>query len=443
MIIAYSAVALFGSWIWFRYYKLIDVFERENNAHLLISFILGALSVYPVILFGSVVGKIYFEEDGTAINDFFYAFIEVGLVEESAKVLAFGISWFFVRKHLNEPLDYIFHISIVALGFSTVENVLYFNNHGTEIINARIVMSSFGHIFDTSVFAYGLIYANIYQRKYKVFLVPAFLLLAALAHGIYDFLVIHDFPFNILLFIIYFFAMVSMYSTVLNNALNLSPFFTYAIVVHPQKVLSRLLGYYAILLVLQFLLLWYDKDLGQAITKMAGGLIYIGLIMMVILNRLSRFKLIQNKWKRLSLGMPFGVRPEAGLRFRIHGDGPDEADVAELYGRPVMLCPLSYNATELGHELEITLEQKLFLLDEEVYYKVSLQQHGLSVSYSEVYLKAKTFETTKARDQYPIVAVLYPKENGLQLEERTFHDFEFVEWAYLKEREPSAIIAGI
>jgi RsiW-degrading membrane proteinase PrsW (M82 family) len=432
MIIAYTLISLFGAWIWFKYFQFIDIFERERNRYFIISFICGALSVVPVIALDKLVGNFYFNLDGTWLGDFFFSFIEIGLVEESSKVLAFGLAWLFIRKQLNEPLDYIYHISIVALGFSTVENIKYFNSYGVDIINSRIVMASFGHIFNTSLFAYGIIYSRFRHPKVRGILPLVFLLLAGLTHGIYDFVLLHDFPFNSVVFMAYFFLMVSVFSTVLNNAMNLSPYFTYNLIVHPRNLMSKLMMYYGIFLALQFSLIAYNETVLIAIYKMFSGMLYVFLVMLIILGRLSRFKLIQNRWKKIRLELPFSIKPSGGFALSIRGDGMAEADVAMLFGKPLLLCPLSYTNSTIDAEIPILIQEKLFLYKEEVYYRVSLEG-SITALPKAVFLKAKTFETTRAYQQYPIVAILYPHDENASIEDNRFDDFQFVEWAYLKE----------
>lgn len=434
MIIAYTLISLFGAWIWFKYFQMIDIFEREQNRYFIISFLCGALSVVPVLELDTLFGNFFFNLDGTWLGDFFFSFIEIGLVEESSKVLAFGLAYLFIRKQLNEPLDYIYHISIVALGFATVENIKYFGNYGVDIINSRIVMASFGHIFNTSLFAYGVIYARFHHPRLKAVLPIAFLLLAGLTHGLYDFILLHNFPLNGLVFMAYFFLMVSVFSTVLNNAMNLSPYFTYSLIVHPRNLMSKLMMYYGIFLALQFSLIAYNETILTAIYKMFSGMLYVFIVMLIILGRLSRFKLIQNRWKKIRIEFPFSLKPAAGFAFSIKGDGIAEADVAVLFGKPLLLCPVSYNNSTIDAEVPIQIQEKVFLHQEEVYYRISIEKYTSALP-GHVFLKAKTFHETKAYHQYPIVAVLSPQDQNAPLEDNTFEDFQFVEWAYLKPNE--------
>jgi RsiW-degrading membrane proteinase PrsW (M82 family) len=440
MLVLYSIISLFGAFIWIRYYRLIDIFEHEIQYSYFVSFVLGGMSCGLVLGLDHYYGNFYFSNDGSASNDFFYSFIEIGLVEETSKVLAFLVAFGLLRKHINEPLDYIIHISVIALGFSAFENILYFNRFGADIINSRIVLSSFGHVFDTSFFAYGLIMSKRSSKKIQQLLYPlVYLFLAALAHGVYDFLLIHEFDFNILLFILYFFVMVSIYSTILNNALNVSPYFTYEKVVNPRNVLNKLIAYYSTFLSMQLLILIFNKGLTKGLGFMFSGIVPIGLIMLVILVRLSRFTLIKDRWEQISLTLPFsyGSLSQDGstrMNMSIKGDGIDEADVGELYGKELWLCPLSLRNTFFQEDLAIKMSEKLFLTGDEIYYKIDVSG-SRELLPNEILIKAKTFETTKAREQYPIVAIM-EKEDNLKTEDGTsYSNLVFLQWGFLKQRE--------
>lgn len=439
MLALYTIIALFGAFIWILYYRLIDIFEHDVKHSYLISFVLGCLSSLLVLETADLYTTFYFENDGTVLNDFFYCFLEIGLVEETSKVIGFLIALALLRKQMNEPLDFIIHISVVALGFSAIENILYFKKYGADIINARMVLSSFGHVFDTSIFAYGLIKAQRSKRKILQIVFPiGYLFLAALAHGVYDFLLIHEFDFSTLLFMLYFFVMVSVYSTVLNNALNVSPYFTYEKVVNPRKVLNKLILYYGIFLLVQLGVLILNKGLNKGLSIMVSGIIPVGFIMLVILTRLSRFTLIKDRWENISLELPFsyGAPSQDGstrMNMSIKGDGIDEADVGELFGKDLWLCALSPRNTFFEEDLEITMSEKLFLAGDEIYYKINVSGNRESLPH-EILIKAKTFETTKAREQYPIVAIMEQEENAKEVDGVTYPNLVFLQWAFLKER---------
>ena len=102
-----------------------DKFEKEPRRLLLTSFLLGMLSVIPTLLLSAVGQSLGFEPFS---NDIVWSLISciigIGLVEEYCK-------FFFVRFHayqkpaFNEPFDGITYSVMVAMGFATVENIMY------------------------------------------------------------------------------------------------------------------------------------------------------------------------------------------------------------------------------------------------------------------------------------------------------------------------------
>ncbi len=184
MIIAYTIIAIFIAWIWVDYYRLIDVFESEKLSYFILTFLLGASSVFIVLGINRYfLDQFNFELNGEFVNDSFYSVFKVGVVEEFAKLVPFLILLAFFRKQLNEPIDYLAFICISALGFSAAENVMYFQKHGPDIITGRAILSTVGHMFDTALIGYGIMRYHFYSKKYGVFRLLAFFFLAALSHG--------------------------------------------------------------------------------------------------------------------------------------------------------------------------------------------------------------------------------------------------------------------
>lgn len=163
MIALYILIAVFIAWIWVDYYRLIDVYEKDSLKYFLITFCLGCASVF--IVFGLdrfVLDHSGFDLNGHFVNDFLYSVFRIGAVEEFAKLVPFLIMYSLFKKRFNEPIDYLAFICTSALGFSAVENVLYFNNYGPYIINSRAILSTVGHMFDTALIAYVLLHVLVF-----------------------------------------------------------------------------------------------------------------------------------------------------------------------------------------------------------------------------------------------------------------------------------------
>ena len=138
----------------------------------ILTFILGGASVFFV--FGLnlyFLDKIPFYLNGNIVNDFLYCFLNIGIVEELAKLIPFVFIYFLFKKEITEPMDFLIYISISALGFSAVENSIYFYKHGPDIINGRAILATVGHMFDTSLIAYGIIRFKYYPKKQSLLII--------------------------------------------------------------------------------------------------------------------------------------------------------------------------------------------------------------------------------------------------------------------------------
>jgi RsiW-degrading membrane proteinase PrsW (M82 family) len=109
--------------------------------------------------------------------------VVVGFSEEGAKFLgAWSLAWH--RREFDEPVDGIVYGCAAALGFAAVENVKYFamGRMSGVVIALRAFMTVPAHMFFGAIWGYAM-GQRLVSRKASV---PAFLALAALAHGAFD-----------------------------------------------------------------------------------------------------------------------------------------------------------------------------------------------------------------------------------------------------------------
>ncbi len=442
-IITYSIIAIFIAWIWVDYYRLIDIYESENLKYFVLTFFLGCGSV--LIVFGLnkyFLDKIPFELNGDFINDFSYCVLKIGLVEEFIKTVPFLIIYFLFRKQFNEPIDYLAFICISALGFSAAENVMYFQKHGPYIINGRAILSTVGHMFDTSLIAYGIIRYKYYQKGRGIFNLLLFFSLAALSHGFYDFWLMYGGAKSVgwIITILYFLVTISVFAVILNNAINNSTFFTYKKVINSDKVAKRLLSYYGIVFLIQFILLMFFENLTYALINLLGSIYVSGFIAVVSCVRLSRFKLIKDRWGSLKIelpftfsrGSPYGMK-SARFRLSVKGESFNEAYLCIYYEEFFILNPLSQRNTQIGNPRLTFIEKKIFLKNDESFYVAKVFRDGESGHHELMLLKPKISGITRVNKIYPIVAIL-EVGNILDLENAnaTNKNFQFKEWGFIK-----------
>ncbi len=437
MIFIYSLLALFIAWIWVDYYRLIDIFDKNKLLYVIIAFVLGCLSVNVVFFVHDYLPWLVpMELTGGYLNDFFFFTLEVGMLEEVAKLIPFALMLLLFKKQFREPIDYVAFVSINALGFSAVENVLYFNNHGASIIDGRAILSSVGHMFDTVLVAYGIILYKFHPRHNSVWFIPLFFVLAALAHGFYDFWLMLDGLWIVT--ILYFFISISWFAQIVNNALNNSSYFTYKKVVMPNKVAMRLLAYYGIVLALQTILIGIEEKSGTVAAWFLVSSLYTnGVIIAVTCIRLSRIKLINGRWYPFKVEFPFSISLGgdglSGFRLAIKGDGYDEAMIAPYFQEYASLYPMNKKKTRFKKIKNLVyIEEIGFLKNDEVFYLMRVYESDGYSRFKTFVIKPKNTGDNFVQDKYPIVAI-FDKEHLSDWNNSNYsvNNFKFREWSYL------------
>ncbi len=445
MLLGYILIAFFIAWIWVDYFRLIDIYEKESLGYFILTFLMGASSVFIVFAIGDYIIAPFFpgQLNGNFFNDFFHCVFKIGIPEEIAKLIPFLILLLFCKKQINEPIDYLAYICVSALGFSAAENVLYFQSSGPEIINGRSILATVGHMFDSALIAYGIILYKYHEKWKSPWTIVFFFILAALSHGFYDFWLMYNGLDNgWIITILYFLITISVFAVILNNALNNSSFFSYKKVIDSEKVNNRLLSYYGLLFIIQFVLITYSSGFSTAMGNLQGSVFSVGFIIIVTTTRLSRFKLIKNRWHKLKLEFPFGIHQgdiygfdTSPIRLVIKGDAFNEIYLNKYFQELAFIKPVSSRRTTLGMKHSIVMERKLFLKEDEAFYLARIFQDSSADIFEYYLIKAKSSGTTMIRKKFPIVALLKLNHiDLLDLENDSIEDFKFVEWCVIKGR---------
>ncbi len=155
-----------------------DIYEKEPlGVMLVVGAAGGIISVSLSLLMYQFVDVHY---------NFFDAVFKIGVIEEFAKYFSFYMLFHFIRNQVDEIVDGLIYISCIALGFATIENVIY--AFGSEspftILALRAVTSTIGHmVFSGSI---GLaLYIHYRVKRNTTGLIFA-MIYAIGAHGIYD-----------------------------------------------------------------------------------------------------------------------------------------------------------------------------------------------------------------------------------------------------------------
>lgn len=162
-----------------------DKYQKEPIKSLAKAFIGGMLSIPIDIL---IVTGIDAALNGTAISNtvFFSAFLEAGIPEELSKFLIFMI-FIWNDKNFDEYFDGIVYATFIGLGFACVENIQYVFSYGFQTGVVRALLSVPGHFLFGVVMGYFLSMAKFHPEKRGTYLISG-LLLAMLAHGLFDWL---------------------------------------------------------------------------------------------------------------------------------------------------------------------------------------------------------------------------------------------------------------
>ena len=166
------------------YFK--DKYKREPLGLLLISFILGMISVIPAIILEMSFGK--YLEPGTAktlIETAIFAFFVVGLSEELSKYVM--VRFFaFKRVAFDDPFDGIVYAVMVGMGFATLENIGYVYQHGIGTGIVRMFLSVPAHATFAVLMGYhiGLAKFDLAHRRRHLFFA---ILWPVFFHGTFDF----------------------------------------------------------------------------------------------------------------------------------------------------------------------------------------------------------------------------------------------------------------
>jgi RsiW-degrading membrane proteinase PrsW (M82 family) len=279
--------------VWAFYMVRLDFFEQEHKGILFIVLIIGMLfSLLCFFLYDTLEHRFdfYMRHENLLV----YSVFGIGLVEESVKILPLILLLIVSPQIIDEPYDYILYAALSALGFSFMENLIYFDGDLQNVIHGRSLTSVPGHIIDSSIIAYGFVLARYrFSSKYALPIIILFFFLGILNHGLYDYWLFTHSPF---LFLLSFLISVSIWILIINNCLNNSPSFSYLISSNSsttQLILSlSLLG----ILILEYIMVAWENGPAFANETFNGNLMIGGLFITYYSNRLTNMDLVKGYW---------------------------------------------------------------------------------------------------------------------------------------------------
>lgn len=179
-------------WAGYHYYK--DRLLPEPLFNLALSFGLGVAAAVCSKYVYVGLEPLGLRYDAVALADesplglLAYSLLAIGPIEELSKLLPFLLVVLRFRA-LDEPLDGIIYASFLALGYAAAENYYYLEYLSPLITLARGFAGPVIHILFASIWAHWITRAKLNRTSISLAVLAGFSL-AALLHGIYDFLVL-------------------------------------------------------------------------------------------------------------------------------------------------------------------------------------------------------------------------------------------------------------
>jgi protease PrsW len=163
----------------------MDKYDREPVLPLLANFTLGAFATIPAVAvqrwgWGQLSGN----GNMAWWQIFLLAFIVIALNEEFFKWLCVRIGAY-PHAFFNEPLDGIVYSVMAAIGFATVENIVYADYFGWPTAMLRTLTAMPAHLTFAIVQGYFIGLAKFNPAKSKQLMFKA-IGLSVLLHGLYD-----------------------------------------------------------------------------------------------------------------------------------------------------------------------------------------------------------------------------------------------------------------
>lgn len=177
-----------------------DKYEKEPLGMLVKAILGGIVIILPVF---------FVEQWLSALSPFtgkvgaaaWHAFVVAASTEEVFKYLAlYLLVW--KSPSFNEKFDGIVYAVFVSLGFAAVENVMYVLDGGMQTAAVRAFTAVPAHAIFGVVMGYYLGIAHMYKEQRKEYLLRA-ITIPVLLHGIYDFILMVEIGWLLILFLPY------------------------------------------------------------------------------------------------------------------------------------------------------------------------------------------------------------------------------------------------
>jgi protease PrsW len=173
--------------LWLAYWLIRRRFRPGAFGSLIRVFLWGCASTIPTLFLEHFAGANVRQE--MLLNAATASFLLIGPIEEAFK---FGAVWAAVyrRPEFREPFDGIVYSSTAALGFASIENIIYIMEFGCEpgSLLSRALFATPAHILFSAMWGYSMGIAR-FRRDGELSVMLKGFAAAAGLHGVYNFAV--------------------------------------------------------------------------------------------------------------------------------------------------------------------------------------------------------------------------------------------------------------
>ena len=147
-------------WLWF--FLRADKVHPSPRRLVISTFFLGMVWTLPAGLINTAFLPNDLLSDRATLTAFATGMLlVVGPVEETSKLLAVRFGAYRTR-YFEDPVHGLVYSSAAALGFASLENLLYVSQFGAEVMIVRAPLSTVAHLVFASLWGYGL---GVHQRS--------------------------------------------------------------------------------------------------------------------------------------------------------------------------------------------------------------------------------------------------------------------------------------
>lgn len=256
--------------VWMIYLLRIAVFRQRPFYVFLITILLGIFFTVSSIIVSDFVGSaLPIDSGGHWWLALTASIIHIGVVEEVIKFIPVLLVILFIKRD-EEPFDLMLVGTLSALGFATLENVMYFSLDGLGLTLSRYLYSTIVHISMTGIVCYSWVRVRYFRPTNQILGILTGLALAAFVHGAFDYFLFG--PYSRITGVSLMIALVLAreYHRMISNSLNASPFF-YESASNSSRLKNFGLFLSAAFILMTVIFLQYNFDFS---TEIAGKQLY-------------------------------------------------------------------------------------------------------------------------------------------------------------------------